>query len=121
MLCPHQAKTLHSSPIRSESRLAKEIGTQLNVSLKTVPEGDEEEEADGEGGAGGGKEAAGGVRGGAGGRRGGRGGHGPRGSGSSRLVRTRLFLGLSMLALVLFVSDDGRFTLGPIGKATVVC
>ncbi|CAM9777765.1 unnamed protein product [Scytosiphon promiscuus] len=35
------AKTLNSSPIRSEARLAKEMATQLNVSLETVPEGEE--------------------------------------------------------------------------------
>lgn len=75
-----QAKTLHSSPIRSELRLAKEIGSQLNVSLETVQEGEEEdsaadgEDTDGKGVAGARKSGSGD------GRRGGRGGHGTRAS-----------------------------------------
>ena len=47
-----QAKTLYSSPIRSESRLAKEMETQLNVKLKPISEGNEleaEEKEEGEG------------------------------------------------------------------------
>ena len=47
-LRPEQAKLLYTSPIRSESRLAKEMATQLEIKLETVPEGEEEEEADAE-------------------------------------------------------------------------
>ena len=39
-----QAKTLYSSPIRSEKRLAKEMETQLSVKLKPILEGDGEED-----------------------------------------------------------------------------
>lgn len=42
-----QAKVLNRSPIRSESRLAKEMADQLDIMLETIPEGDEDG-ADGE-------------------------------------------------------------------------
>lgn len=38
-----QAKTLRSSPIRTEARLAKEIVTQLGITLETIVEGKEKE------------------------------------------------------------------------------
>lgn len=42
-----QAKVLNGSPIRSESRLAKEMADQLDIMLETIPEG-VEDGADGE-------------------------------------------------------------------------